>query len=367
MSEPLRPIPTPPAQWWRQIRLQYIPVVVFVLGVAAATFIWMHWVAPPTMVGEAEAIRADIRSVHVGVLRGEKVTLLQTVKAGQTLGHVFTTEPAVAEASVAVLRAELDAMKFTMNPVMGQQRAALDYERLLLDMMKARVDLAALQAQLFQAQSTFDRTHTLFTNKLVTEERFEEVRNSRDSLQAQVKAQTELIARIEPGLKQLISGGPGGEAPSAVEGLRAALKVQEEKLRLTEAQLQPVALVAPIDGVITAIHRQPGETVTVGEPIFQITANRAERIVGFIRQPLTNVPAAGTTVEIRTRTFRRQVGTAMIAQVGNQFEPIGPTLLAAMRLPVTSVATEFGLRVLVTAPAGLNLRPGEQVDVIIRE
>jgi hypothetical protein len=72
-------------------------------------------------------------------------------------------------------------------------------------------------------------------------------------------------------------------------------------------------------------------------------------------------------VEVRTRTQQRQRGTAQIAQVGQQLEPITPSILALMRLPVTTIPTEFGVRVLVTAPAGLTLRPGEPVDLILRD
>jgi multidrug resistance efflux pump len=367
MSEPLSPIPTPPALLWRQLRLQYLPVVVFVAGLAAAAVIWTQWVAPPTLVGEVEAIRSDVRSVHAGTLAAVKVKMLQSVRAGDVIAQVVITDPRVLEASLAVVRAELDAIRFTMDPVIGQQRTALDYERLLLDLMHARVELAALKAQLFQAESNFARTNALFTNKLVTEERFEEMKNARDSLEAQVKAQTELVTRIEPGLQSFTAEGPNGQLPTPAQGLRAAIKLQEEKLRLTEIQLGPVPLVAPMDGVVTLIHRQPGETVTAGESVYQISAVHSEHIVGFLRQPLPREPKRGHTVEVRTRTLQRQIGTATITHVGQQLEPITPTLLAAMRLPVANVPTEFGVRVIVSAPAGLVLRPGEQVDLIIHE
>jgi multidrug resistance efflux pump len=365
MSDHLPPIPTPPSRLWRQMRLQYLPILVFILAIIAAVMIWTKWVAPPTLVAEAEAIRSEVRSAHTGTLVNVKVGLLQPVKAGETIGQIVRTDPKLIEASLAVIRAELDVIRFTMNPVLGQQRAALDYERLLLDLMKARVDLAALRAQLFQAQSTFERTSTLFASKLVTEERYEEVKNARDSLDAQVKAQSELIARIEPGLTKFSSDN--GPLPSPEQGLRAAIAVQEGKLRLTEAQLGPISLVAPIDGVVSAAYRQSGETVPAGEPIFQISAVRSERVIGFLRQPFSAVPKPGSDVEIRTRTLQRHSAHATIAQVGSQLEPITPTLLTAMRLPVSSIAPEFGLRVHVTAPAELALRPGEQVDVIIRE
>ena len=367
MSERLPPIPTPPAQLWRQLRLQYLPVVVFVAGLLAATLIWSRWVAPPTLVGEAETIRADVRARHTGTLADVKVTLLRPVKAGDVIAKVIIADPKVVESSLAVIRAELDVIRVTMSPILSQQRAALDYERLLLDVMKARVDLALLQSQLLQAESNFTRTSALFANKLVTDERYEEIKNARDALVAQVKGQTELIARVEPGLQKFVSDGSGGTLTSAADGLRAAIKVQEEKLRLAEAELSPSSLIAPIDGVVTLVHRQPGEVVTAGDAVYQISATHSDRIIGFLRQPVPTSLKPGTTVEVRTRAFERQIAHATLAEVGSQLEPITPTLLAAMRLPVSSINAELGLRVHVTAPAGLALRPGETVDIIFRE
>lgn len=365
MSEPLTPIPTPRAQLWRQLRLQYLPGVVFALGVVAAVTIWTRWVAPPTLVAEAEAVRAEVRSAVPGALVNVTVDLLHSVKAGQTIAQLLPADPKVLEASLAVLRAEIESMRTTMDPVIGPQRMALDFEQLQLDWLSKRVELAAFRSQLHQAEITLTRTAALHRNKLVTDDEYDLAKNARDALAAQVTAQADLVSRIEPSLKAL-SAEAGGAPASPAQGLRAAIKHKEEEMRLTEAQLGAVALVAPIDGVVTLMLRRAGETVAAGEPIFQISATRSERIVGFLRQPLPLEPVPGMSVEIRTRTMPRQIGVATVAQVGQQMEPIPPSLLAAMRLPVAAVSTEVGLRVHVTPPAGFTLRPGEQVDVIVR-
>ncbi len=367
MDDALPPIPTPAAHGWRRVRQQFLPGIVFLAGVAAAVVIWTQSVASISLVAEVETIRAEVRSVHAGALTNVTANLLQPVRAGDTLAQVVTTDPQVFDASLAVIRAELNLIRSTLNPVLGQQRSALDYHRLLLDLMGAKVTLAGLKSQLSQAEKVLDRTTTLYKTKLVTDEHFDEVKNSRDVLRAQLKAQQELVDRIEPELEKYKLTGLNGEVPSPAQGLRAAIKVQQEKLRLAEAQLRPVPLVAPIDGVVTLVHRKTGEAITVGEPIFQITAAGAAKIVGFIRQPVGESPKPGSTVEVRTRSLPRRSGTATIAQVGTQLEPISPTLLAALHLPVTHVPTELGLRVHVALPAGLALRPGEQVDLILRE
>jgi hypothetical protein len=68
MSERLSPIPTPASQLWRQLRLQYLPVVIYIAGLVGAYLLWKHWVAPPTLVGEAEAVRTELRAAQGGML-----------------------------------------------------------------------------------------------------------------------------------------------------------------------------------------------------------------------------------------------------------------------------------------------------------
>lgn len=358
MSDRLPPIPTPPAQVWRQVRLQYLPIVVFAIGLVAAVVIWTRWVAPPTLVAEAEAVRTEIRSAQAGLLTGLTVDLLSTVTAGQPIGRVVVNDPRILEASLAVIRAEIEVLRTTTG---------LTIEQVRLDWLNKRVQLVALQGQLVQAEATLARTTELHRGNLVTDAELERTRNARDAAQAQLKAQQELISRLEPAVNADLNAPDPRGIPTVTEGLRASIRQKEEQLRLIEAQLAPLPLLAPIDGVVSLIYRRSGENVSTGEPILQISATRSQRIIGFVRQPVTVEPKPGMRVEIRTRTFLRRSGTATIAQVGRQLEPISPTLLAAMRLPVSTIPTEFGLRVHIMAPTDLELRPGEQVDVIVRD
>jgi multidrug resistance efflux pump len=358
MSERLPPIPTPSSQLWRQLRLQYLPVLMFVAGIAAAAMLWTRWVAPPTLIGEAEAIRTELRAGQSGLLSDLNADMLQPVKAGQAIGRVILNDPKLLDASLGVIRAEIEVLRTTTD---------MNFERLRLDWMSKRVELVSLQSELHQAEATLARVIALHKINLVTDEQFDQAKNARDAVEARLKAHAELVRRLEPDLQPLETAGNRTIPTAAAEGLQAAVKQKEAQLRLIEAQLSPVPLISPIDGVITQLYRRSGENVTSGEPILQISATRTDRIVGFLRQPLPLEPKAGMEVEVRTRTFLRRVGISRVAQVGEQLEPISPTLLAAMRLPVTAIPTDVGLRVHVIPPPELGLRPGEQVDLIIKE
>lgn len=362
-SRLLPPIPTPPAQRWREVRLLYLPRIVFVLGALGAAWIWMHGVAPSALVAEAEVLQAEVRSTQAGVLASLKVTLNQTVRAGEVIGHVATANPRLLEATLAVIRAEVGMLSATMAGATDRQRVALEFERMQIDWMSHRVELAAMKGRLQLAESELARAEPLYRAKLISEENYEILKTNRDALTAQAGEQSRMVAQMEPVLRTFASTAEPMTGLTAEAALSAAIKVQEAKLKLAEEQLNPMPLVAPIDGVVSFVLRKAGENLTAGEVILRISATRSTRVTGFLRQPLTISPKPGMEVEIRTRGEPRQSVASKVVQVGAAMEPITPSILAAMRLPPNQLP-EPGLRVDFALPASLAVRPGEHVDVI---
>lgn len=366
MSDPrlLGPIPTPPAQRWREVRLLYVPRTVFAIGVIVAAILWSRHVTPAALVAEAEVAHVDVRATQAGVVAGLKVDMLQPVRANEVLGHVAGANPRLLDATLAVIRAEVGMLSTTLAGATDKQRVTLEFERLQLDWIKGRVELASLTGRLQQAEADLARAEQLFKQGLVTDQSLFQLKTTRDALSAQVAEQSRLVAHLEPIVRNYAPADAKDAGFSSQSALAAAIKVQEAKLRLAEEQLTPVPLVAPIDGIVSLLLRRDGEAVTAGEPIVRITATRSERLTGFLRQPLPFEPKPGMAVQVRTRTPARLAATTKILQVGPAMEPISPSLLSAMHLPVNP-PPEPGLRVQMAVPAGLPLRPGEFVDVTI--
>jgi hypothetical protein len=136
--------------------------------------------------------------------------------------------------------------------------------------------------------------------------------------------------------------------------------VQEQELKLLEAQLAPVSLTAPIDAVVSIVHRRGGENVLAGEPIVTLSALRGDRVVAFLRQPLNLEPTTNTLVEVRSRSLERAIGQGRVVAVGTQMEPILPQLLPGRSNPNVP---EYGLPILVSLPPEVPARPGEIVDL----
>lgn len=359
---PLPPIPTPPAQRWRQVRLVYLPRTVFAIGVILAAILWSRWVTPAALVAEADIVGADVRPTQAGTLVSLKVAMQQPVKAGQVIGQVANANPGLLDSTLAVIRAEMAMIAATMQGVTDRQRVALEFERLQLEWMGHRVELAGLQGRLQQAEAEFTRLEPLHRSGMITQEAFDRVRIDRDALSKQAKQQADMVTQIEPRIRGFSTPEKQAAGLSTDGAIAAAIKVQEAKLKLAEEQLKPEPLTAPIDGVVSLILRKPGETVIPGEVVVRVNATRPPQITGFLRQPLPSIPKPGAVATVRTRGQPRVSGEAKVLHVGAAMEPITPSLLAALHLPPNQLV-EPGLRVVIAVPAGMNIRPGEHVDV----
>jgi multidrug resistance efflux pump len=143
--------------------------------------------------------------------------------------------------------------------------------------------------------------------------------------------------------------------------LVAAIAVQESKLRLTEAELSPLVVKAPIDGIVTTIFHRVGEAVTAGQPIVAIATFNPVRIVGYLPVPLAAQPTVGMEVQVRTRGLRRELGKATVTEVGTQLESVPATLLG----PIHFASIVQGLPVDISLPPNLKILPGELVDITL--
>jgi multidrug resistance efflux pump len=360
-------IPTPPGQRWREFRIQVLPVFVFLATLAAAATVWKTYIFPASLVGRVESIQADVASPNSGWVSQLFVKRFQRVVAGDPIAEVSVTLPAVLTNSLGVILAEIEYLRSGMGPVLDSQRNAISYDQLHLNWMRQRVELATCRVNLQFACSDLQRQEMLFKNKLISDSEFDAAKAKRDSLQAEVTEQEQLISKLGDTLQRLNQAGLSSQDPT--NQLRAAIAVQEEKLKLTEAELCPRLLRAPISGLVSFVRRWSGETVVPGDVVVTISTEQTERIVAYLRQPFYISPKTNMVVQVRTRGYRRASGLGHILAIGGQLQPITDVLLPPTRYDVT----ELGLPILVSLPDEFKVpprheprvHPGEFVDLTI--
>lgn len=350
----LPPIPTPVAQRWREFRIQVLPLIIFACVLLAVVFLWRNFVAPTGIVGEVEAIRADVISLQDGQVVRLSVDRFEHVTEGQEIGEVVGSSADFVRASIAA--AETDLRVLGTRVALDAHRNEQSFQQMRLDVLDQRVQLAAARANLLQASNSFLRAQVEFnaTPRIISPNDYDIAKAAFEALQAEVDMRATLVQDMNEALEELRPTN----SPEDKDTVEAAIKARIDEV---EETMKPVKLRAPMAGVISTIYHRTGERVVRGVPILTITAHHSDRIVGYMRQPINQRPTTNDTVVVRSRTQKRQVGNAKILRVGSQMELINPALLST-----DSNRVEVGLPIMVELPSGMKLVPGEFVDLSIQ-
>ncbi len=357
------PIPTPAALHWREFRVKALPILTFAITIVVCVAIWSRHVVPSSLLGQAVSAQASISSAAPGMLVKVSGDVDQPVRAGQTIATVMTTSPRLLEANLAVIEAEAELIRLGMNPLADVERNELNLERLKLDLLQQRTALALARVQLEYADAEFLRINALRDDpsRIVSVSDHEIATRDRGLAREEVRQLEETVKSLSAALEKYEAGRPATTADHRETVTRQAIEAQQRQLELIEAEMGPVELTAPIDGVITAVLRRAGENVVAGEPIVTILSTNVTGIVAYIPQTVPFEVRAGMETEVRRQGSDRSVGAAKVTRVGAYFTPVPVSLQLAP--PVNGQTNLLGLPLWVSVPVDLPLRPGEIVGL----
>ncbi|HEY0548782.1 MAG TPA: hypothetical protein VGF13_04215 [Verrucomicrobiae bacterium] len=347
----LAPIPTPPAQRWREFRIQALPVITFFGILACVVVMWRQYVLPTNIVGEVESVRATVMSSVEGTIKELKVKRFQRVAVGEEIAVISTMDAETLQTALRAIETDLKVMRARMD--LDVQRNDLSYQQSRIDFLKERIELASerVNAEIYEAEVA--RQYKMFTNNppLTSESVYDESRRLALTARTNVLEREQFLAETERTLAKLV---PANQAEQAIQ---TAIEAAEAELRATS---RTVSLKSPIDGMVSLVGFYQGQKVVRNSPIAIISATSATRIVGYIRRPFSDIPKQGDLVTIRRQTFKREIAQGIVLEVSGQLEQITPTLIPA----VPGVKIELGLPFAVSIPTELALVPGEPVDLI---
>jgi multidrug resistance efflux pump len=330
---------------------RFLPVIVFGVALVAAAILWRYQGGGRTFIGMGEGARVMVMAPQAGSLLEMLVPPYAVVRQGDPVAVVRGFDP---RGAMDRLRLRLEMTRLETAPPLSEVRA-VDLERIRLDLARIRSELAIARVRLEFATREVNRLEPLFRDRLISETTIEVSRGNRDMNAAEVQEKERLMEEVEARLRELEERRALAEGTAA--GVGVGVGVGAETLN------DPVTtLVAPMDGTVGAWLRRPGEFLLEGEPVMTIQAHRAERIVGYMRQPIGFDPKAGMAVQVVRRTSSRERFPSVIQHVGSQFEPI----TNALALVRDGALMDVGLPVIIDLPADQAVRPGEMVDVLVR-
>lgn len=359
-KQPFEPIPIPMKQRLRELRVRVLPAVVFLCVGVAVFYLWRDTTSRPTLIGQVVGERAAISSPIDGTLINFYYEPFNDVKEGQLLGQVFPRDSVFLQAQLDLIRAEIERINQTREPVLDEQRVRLNFEELKIDQMETRILLARARLQRQQAEAEFERVKDLWNRDLISRQRFDSVQTKLNLFEVQVEEYQKMLdyyaGRIDE-IEEYTSYGDRSDRNPVL----AAIKVQEQRMEAILAEFGPAPFYAPISGVISSVQNGGGEFVARGDSILVIESRNPTHIIGYVRQPLAQIPEVGMNVQIRTRKSNRTFYKSTIEEVGGHIRLIQRNL----QRPGAIFESGLPIKIVMADSIKANLIPGEIVDIVL--
>jgi len=273
------------------------------------------------------------------------------VKKGQVVAQL---DPRIFQAQVKQAQANLDQARADYTDAKARLTAArATVENLRAGVSSATSNVAALKAQLDDAQSFYQRQQELAENGLISNRELELARTGYQAAQARYNQASAQLEQAR--LSERTSAGAGLEqAEAQLIMSQARIKQATASLELAEANLSHTTIHSPIDGVVVLRNVDVGQTVAASlqAPTIFTIANDLTRM-----QVIANIDEADIGVINKTNRVRFTVD----AYPGRTFEG----RINQVRLNPQNVQNVISYNVVIDVDnPDLKLKPGMTTNLI---
>jgi HlyD family secretion protein len=291
--------------------------------------------------GTVEATDADLgfqtagRVLEISVDEGDAVT------AGTQLARLDTRE---LDAALTGARAQLEAAEARLVEL---ERGARPQEVVTAE---AAVRAAITRAE--EARTERERASTLFDGGAI----------SRQALERAESAYQVAAAALEQAQEQLalVREGPRTETVRAQTAVVAQARANVAR---AEATLANAVVTAPFDGIVTIVHREPGESVTPGAPAVTLLAPDDRWVRIYVPEDQMGRVRLGLRASIVSDTYPDRVYDGEVFFVGSEAEFTPRNVQTAEE----RTKLVYPVRVRVSGDPAFELKPGIPVDVTLHE
>lgn len=210
-------------------------------------------------------------------------------------------ELASAQASVAAAKAQEEVAAATANG--GLLTARADVSRSRVDLSGADARIAMAEADLRRAEAGAERSQlerarneTLYKSGAISQKDWDDVRLADAAAQAELarsKSALSVAKEERRALGSQLAAAQGhlaesvpvdariGAARAATQLAEARVKQAQAAVELAKLDLQHTRIEAPTSGIVSAIGVNPGQLVTVGQPLAQLVPNQSYVVANF--------------------------------------------------------------------------------------
>ena len=376
----------------RNLGRHVIPVVVWLVAVAVVVWLFQQRAQRFQVLGVAQKQVRQVATNCPGRVRNIPVRLFDHVAAGQVIAVVDTVldndiQRETLQAQLNTMAAEIERLAAQLvstqeemesdrvdrvtTRITDLRRFSVDVENARLRILELQTKVAADRMTLGDLDSEVKISEDLASREAISAIELEKVKTQRAALAASIEDNESLLQQAQANLEtaqqrltQFDSTQP--QEPSienALEVTRKAIHVEENRVKEVLAQIkalgerQELKLTSPVDGVVSHIWRNAGETVIAGDPIVTIAQGSSNEVIGYAGQQMASLVRGDMTVEVIKVTEPMQVVTATVTFVGPQVEEMPAQLWQNPNVP------EWGRPFTVAIPPNFAVLPGEVVGI----
>lgn len=273
-------------------------VPLFVLLVVLLFVIRRPSAADRTVIGMVDADYIDVAAEFPGRLDSLLVSQGDTVRKGQLLGVLRTTEiNAIKQQALAAIDAAQSQLTLLQK---GARPEAIKAADQLYKISQEQYDLM---------RKTYQRMENLYTDEVISGEEKDIIYFKYQAAKKEME-----IARLNMDMLQQ------GSRPELIQAAAAILRQAESGYELTRAISENTYLHAPSDGIISSMVISEGEIVSIGYPLMTIQQPSTYHIQFNIRQDDMEHLRLGDKVQVQVPGCAPELFEAMVDKIAPSLE-----------------------------------------------
>jgi len=293
--------------WKPALRVAAAVATIVVLGAATWLYLRPHGPGPGFISGNGriEAIEINVAAKAAGRLREVLVDEGEFVSAGQALARMDTE----------VLKAQRDEAQAQLaNAQAAIQTAQFQVTQRESEYGAAQATVAARVANRDAAQKLFERTRTIATKGLLSQQALDDARAQIDSARASVAAAQAQVAAAKAAIET---------TRSQVTSARSSADAASATIARIDADIADSTLTSPRDGRVQYRVAQPGEVLGAGGNVLNLVDLGDVYMTFFLPETVAGKIALGSEVHIVLDAAPQYVVPAKVSFVAAvaQFTP----------------------------------------------
>lgn len=366
--------------------MHVIPVIIWMGAVACTVALFHQRTQKFQMVGIAQENIRQIAAAKTGRLTRVSVELYQKVNFGDEIAIIDTmledeNTKALRHAQLKTASAEIQRLMAEMVPT--QERLISDAESAKSDRIAARrrfaIDIESAKLEILQLKTQIETdrinleniaVEIKITKKLLEEEaiapyELQKIQILYDTTAKIIQENENLLAQANENLSQankrqieFVQRLPfNPSVDSALDIIRKAVKVQEQRIEELLIKPVPMTLTATLDGIVSQIHYGTGDAVLAGVPIITIAESKSDEIVAYASEQQASTIKIKMKVQLIKNNYPAQIANSRVTHLGPNVELMPERLWRNPNVP------QWGRPILIKIPNGLKLIPGEIVGI----